>query len=72
MTANVSVGGEIGKWSQMHFMSCFFSKDAIPLVSTVDDFTVSQLIQFPSVLLFTLDLIFQTSPVSSELSLTGF
>lgn len=38
MIAKVSVGGETGKWGQMHFMSCFFSRDAIPLVSTVDDY----------------------------------
>lgn len=56
MIANVSVGEEIWKWAQIHFMSCFFSKDVIPLVSTVDDFTVSQWLQFPSILLFTLNI----------------
>lgn len=38
MIGNVSVSGEIGKWGQMHFTSCFFSKDAIPLVAIVDDY----------------------------------
>lgn len=74
MIAKVSVGGETGKWSQMHFMPCFFSNYVIPLISTVDDFTVSQLVQFCSVLLFSLnlDVIFQTYHVSPELSLRSF
>lgn len=74
MIPNVSVRGEIGKWGQMHFMSCFFSKDIIPLVFTADDFTVNQWIQFPSILLFTLnpDLIFQTYHMAPELSLGFF
>lgn len=42
MIANVLVDGEIRKWGHMHFMSCFFSKYVIPLVSTVDVFTVCQ------------------------------
>lgn len=33
MIANVSVGGENKKWGQIHFMSCFFSEVATPLVS---------------------------------------
>lgn len=74
MIPNVSMGGETGKWGQMHFMSCFFSKKVIPLVSTADDFTVNQWIQFLSILLFTLnkDLIFQTYRVAPELSLRVF